>query len=127
MQIEIEDSALAAFNDPAKAEFTKATRMFADDLVEESIRLEASISSAGRTPQITSGVVADAALLLRRHLTRPRQKLRIKLLRIGAAVMSMVVGFTYNATRLQDEIYMVMFFIAVATAIFLVILSTMLE
>jgi hypothetical protein len=118
VHIEIKDSALAGFNDFARFELSKATRVFADDLVNESIRLEASSSSAGGTPQITSGVVADAAMILRRNLVRPRQKLGIKLLRIGAAVMSMVVGFTYNATRLQDELYMVMFFIVVATAIF---------
>ncbi|NML61629.1 hypothetical protein HHL21_11165 [Massilia sp. RP-1-19] len=127
MQIEIKDSALAGFNDLAKRELTKATLVFADDLLKESIRIEASNNSAGSTRQITSGMVVDAAMVIRRHLARPRQKLGVKLVRIGAAVLSMVVGFTYNATRLQDELYMVMFLVVAAMAIFLVILSTMLE
>lgn len=127
MQIEIKDSALAGFNDLAKVELTKATLVFAEDLLKETNRIEASSHSGGGSPQITSGMVADAALLIRRGLLRPKQRLGVKMLRIGAAVMSMVVGFTYNASRLQDELYLVMFLIVVALAIFLVILSTMLE
>lgn len=46
---------------------------------------------------------------------------------MGAALMSVVVGFVYNATRLQDRFYMVMFLILVAITIFLVLLSTILE
>ncbi|HEY0490832.1 MAG TPA: hypothetical protein VGD30_15080 [Telluria sp.] len=127
MQIEISDSALTGFNDLAKLELSQSTRVFAEDVVNETIRIEASRNSSGDTRQITSSMVADAAMSIRYHLTRPKQKFGVKLVRMGAALMSMVVGFVYDATRLQDEFYMVMFLILVAIAIFFVILSTMLE
>lgn len=54
MQIEISDSALTGFNDLAKLQLSKATLVFAEDVVNETIRIEAWRNSSGGPSQITS-------------------------------------------------------------------------
>lgn len=127
MQIDIDESSLSGFNNPAKAELKKTMLKFADDLLEESFRIEAAHNSASGDPQVTSSMVADAAILLRRGLAQPKKKLWNKVLRVVAAVLSLAVGFTYDAAKLQDKTYMLVFVIVVALAIIAVTISTMTE
>lgn len=127
MQISIDDKTLAGFNDPAKVELTKAATEFIEDLVKESNRIEATRNPSSGNPQVTSGMVTDAAVLVRRGLAQPKKKIGIKLLRIIAAVLSLAVGFTYDAAKLQDKTYMLIFVVTVAVAILAVTISTIME
>ena len=94
MQVDIDDATLTGFNTPARTELKKATLQFADDLLAEANRIDAGRNPAAGTPQVTSGMVLEAALLVRRGLVRPRKKNSVKLLRVCAAVLSLVVGLT---------------------------------
>jgi hypothetical protein len=127
MQIDIDEANLSGFNAPAKAELKKATLKFADDLLKEAYRIEASHNPAAGNPQVTSSMVMDAAILIRRGLAQPKKKLGIKLFRIAAAVLALVVGFTYDATKLQDKTYMLVFVVTVTLAIIAVTVSIILE
>lgn len=127
MQIDIDDKTIAGFNDPAKAELKKAGLEFLEELVRESNRIEASRNPSSGTPQVTSSIVIDAAVLIRRGLSQPKKRIGSKLLRIAAAVLSLVVGFAYDATKLQDKTYMLIFVIVVALAIIAVTISTIME
>jgi len=57
MQIDIDDATLAGFNTPARTELKKATLQFADDLLAEANRIEASRNPTAGTPQVTSGMI----------------------------------------------------------------------
>ena len=127
MQIAVDDTALAGFNDPAKAELEKAASGFIDDLIQESNRIEAARNPSAASPQVTSGMVLDAAVLVRRGLAQPKKKIGVKLLRIISAVLSLVVGFTYDTAKLQDKTYMLVFIVAVAAAIIAVTIATIVE
>ncbi|MEI7868981.1 MAG: hypothetical protein WCI11_13915 [Candidatus Methylumidiphilus sp.] len=127
MQIDIDDKSLAGFNDPAKEELKKSAIQFTEDLLKESFRIEASRNSSSGNPQVTSSMVSDATVLIRRGLAQPKKKLWVQLLRIAAAILSLAVGFTYDATKLQDKTYMLVFVIVVAFAIITVTISTILE
>jgi hypothetical protein len=127
MQINIDETTLPGFSIPAKNEFKKSTLKFADDLKKEAYRIEAFHNPAVGNPQVTSSMVTDAATLIRRGLSQAKQRLWLKLLRIAAAVLAMVVGFTYDATKLQDKTYMLIFVVIVALAIITVTVSTILE
>lgn len=127
MQLDIDDKSQKGFNDPAKASLKKATLQFAEELIKESNRIEASRNPASGDPQVTSSMVDDANVLVRRGLGRPRKKPGVKLFRIVAAVLSLVVGFTYDAAKLQDKTYMLIFVILVAVAIIAVTISIIME
>jgi hypothetical protein len=126
MQIDIDDTPLTGFNIPAKAEVKKATAQFAADPVAEANRIEGSRNANG-PPEVVSNMVVEATLLVRRGLSQPRKKYGLKLIRICAAVLSLVVGFCYDATKLQDKTYMLIFVLVVALAIVTVTIATIKE
>jgi hypothetical protein len=127
MQIDIDDTTLTGFNTPAKAEVKKATQQFATDLVAEANRIEGSRNANAGPPEVVSSMVVEATLLVRRGLSQPRKKYGVKLMRICAAVLSLVVGFCYDATKLQDKTYMLIFVLVVALAIVTVTIATIKE
>ena len=127
MQIEIDDATLAGFNTLARTELKKATLQFADDLLAEANRIDAARNPAAAAPQVTSGTVLDAAVLVRRGLVQPRKKIRAKLLRVCAAALPLVVGLTYDASKLQDKTYMMLFVLLVALTILSITISTLQE
>ena len=127
MQIDLDNRALEGFNEPAKAELNKAAKEFLTDLITESNRIEATRNPASGNPQVTSSMVADAAVLIRRGLARPKKKIGAKVLAVVAAVMSLVVGFLYEPTKLQDQTYMLMFVAVVAISIITITVSIIME
>lgn len=127
MQIEIDDTTLSGFNHPARAEMKRAMLQFAADLQAEANRIEESRNPNAGPPEVTSGMVVEATLLVRRGLNQPRKKIGVKLMRICAAVLSLVVGFCYDANKLQDKTYMLTFVLVVALAIVAVTISTIKE
>ena len=127
MQISVDEKALTGFNDPAKVELTKAANDFIEDLVKESNRIEATRNPASGNPQVTSSMVTDAAVLVRRGLAQPKKKLGGKIVRILSAVLSLAVGFTYDAAKLQDKTYMLVFVVVVALAILAATISIIME
>lgn len=127
MNIEISDSSLKGFNDQAKAKLSEATFEFVEDLIEESNRLESSRNTTGNDPEITSSMVNDAQVLIRRGLTQPKKGLGLKILRIVAAVLSLLVGILYDSTKLQSGGYMLIFIVVITAAILTVTISTIKE
>ena len=127
MQIQIPDQDLKGFNEKAKEKLSQATTEFISDLIEESNRLEASRNTTGDDPQITSSMVNDARVLLRRGLSLPKKGVGIKSLRVISAVLSLFAGMLYDTTKLQDSGYMLLFIVVITAAILTVTISTIKE
>ncbi|MBN1169387.1 hypothetical protein JXA63_05895 [Candidatus Woesebacteria bacterium] len=127
MQIQIPDQDLKGFNEKAKEKLSEATTEFVSDLIEESNRLEASRNTTGDDPQITSSMVNDARVLLRRGLSLPKKGIGIKSLRVVSAILSLSAGMLYDTTKLQDSGYMLLFIVVITAAILTVTISTIKE
>ena len=127
MDIEILDENLKGFNSQAKVKLSEATTEFAGDLIEESNRLESSRNTTGNEPEITSSMVNDAQVLIRRGLTQPKKGIGLKILRVVAAVLSLLVGVLYDSTKLQNGGYMLLFIGVITAAILTVTISTFKE
>lgn len=123
MDIEILDENLKGFNSQAKVKLSEATTEFAGDLIEESNRLESSRNTTGNEPEITSSMVNDAQVLIRRGLTQPKKGIGLKILRVVAAVLSLLVGVLYDSTKLQNGGYMLLFIGVITAAILTVTIS----
>ena|SRR5437867_4383030 len=125
MQIEVPDSDLKGFNEQARARLSAVTLKFAEDLVEEANRIETGRNTTQGEPEITSSMVHDAELSIRRGLGVPRKSRGSKILRVVGAVLSLAVGIVYNATKLQGAGYMFLFISVVTAAIICVTISTL--
>lgn len=127
MDIEISDNDLKGFNNQAKAKLSEAATEFIGDLIEESNRLESTRNTTGSDPEITSSMVNDARVLIRRGLAQPKKGMGLKILRIAAAVLSLLVGVLYDSEKLQSGGYMLLFIGVITSAILTVTISTIKE
>lgn len=127
MQIDIEERNLSGFNDHAKTALKKSISDFSEELIKESNRIESSRNPSSDSPQVTSGIVNDATVLIRRGLVQPKKKTRVVVCRIISAIFSLLVGIIYDATKLQDKIYMLVFIIVVVIAIISLTISIIME
>ena len=116
----IEDKDTEGFNPQAKVELKKSVDEFAKDLVREANRIETSMNTTAKGPEITSSIVYDAKILLRHKLSKPKIGILNKILKIAASVSCLLVGIMYQADKLKNSTgYMVFFIILITVAIIL--------
>jgi hypothetical protein len=127
MQIVIMDEDLKGFNSKAKEKLDESAKEFVGDLVEESNRIESASNTSGNDPEITSSMVNDARVLIRRGLSQPKMSMSVRVLRVLAAISSLVVGILYDPARLQNSGYMLLFIVVITAAILTVTISTIKE
>lgn len=127
MEIKISENDLKGFNGKAEAELAEAVAEFVGDLIEESNRLESSVNTTGDDPEITSSMVNNARVLIRRGLAQPKKGVGSKIFRVAAAVSSLLVGILYDPIKLQSGGYMFLFICVVTAAILMVTISTIKE
>lgn len=127
LDIRVDDADLAGFSDPAKEGVRKAGDDFIKHVINEANRLESAQNVGGGPVEITKAMVDNAALIQRHAFGSRKTPLSVKLLRIAAAVMSLVVGFMYDEVKLQDTGYMAVFVVFIAGAILITTLSTLKE
>lgn len=127
INIDINDSDLAGFNDQAKQELKTSIETFSDDLIAEANRIESSVNSTSQGPEITSSIVRDAKVLIRHKISKPKRNTLSILLKIGASVLSLVAGIMYQKEKLQDTTYLVFYIIVIALAILLTTISVIKE
>lgn len=127
MEIDIPDDDLKGFNAKAKEKLDESAKEFVGDLIEESNRIESARNTSGNDPEITSSMVNDARVLIRRGLSQPKKNMNVRLLRVVAAILSLLVGMLYDSTKLQDSGYMLLFIVVITAAILTVTISTIKE
>lgn len=127
INIDINDSDLAGFNEQAKQELKTSIETFSDDLIAEANRIESSVNSTSQGPEITSSIVRDAKVLIRHKISKPKRNAMSILLKIGASVLSLVAGIMYQKEKLQDTTYLVFYIIVIALAILLTTISVIKE
>ncbi len=127
MEITILEKDLKGFNEKAKEKLIEASKEFISDLIEESNRIESARNSTSNDPEVTSSMVNDAKVLIRRGIYKPKINIGVKLLRVAAAVFPLLVGILYDSTRLQNSGYMLLFIIVITTAILIVTISIIKE
>jgi hypothetical protein len=127
MQIDIPDGDLNGFNSKAKEKLDESAKEFVGDLIEESNRIESARNTSGNEPEITSSMVNDARVLIRRGLSQPKKNMNVRSIRVVAAILSLLVGMLYDSTKLQDSGYMLLFIFVITAAILTVTISTIKE
>jgi len=96
-------------------------------LIKEANRIEAGRNTANGPPEITQGMVNDAVVAQRHGLGVIQTNWWSKVLRILAAILSLIVGFMYDPIALQQQIYLVIFVLLIACAILTMTISILKE
>jgi len=127
IKIEVLDSELRGFNSQSRDELKANADRYISEVIREANRIEASRNTTNGDPEVTSTMVSEADMLLRRNHLKPRKSKWYAFTRVLAAVLSLIVGFLYDSTKLQDTLYMLIFILVVAAAIFAVTISALQE
>jgi hypothetical protein len=105
-------------NEPAKSRLRAAVEKYTNDLLEEAGRLEATVRTTQGNPEITSSIVGDADLYLRRGYRKPKKSGWFTFVQIVQAVSTLVTGILFNLQAFQTEqLYFLVFVIVLAVAI----------
>jgi hypothetical protein len=106
--------AASSLQGAAKGEFDRCVADFAKALLAEAQRLEAGQSSSG-TPEITSTMVRDANMLVRKNYHRPKKSAGYVASNLIAGAALVVVGVATN--HLDKQWAQIVFPIAVVVAL----------
>jgi hypothetical protein len=111
--LNVSEHLLKHLNAQARAEAKTKIETYASDLLEEASRLETASSANNAEPQITSSMVADADLLLRRGYRRARQTKLVLAGKIGAPTGALLAGFFTDAEKLKDPLMLFLFVVLI--------------
>ncbi len=111
----------------AQTALDEAVERYRTDLFTEASRLEAALNSAGKTPEITSSMVKDAELLIRRGYAKRPKSAWLLVCKVGSAVGGFATGILADAEKLKDPKTLVIFIIVLSTTIVATVVSAMKE
>lgn len=117
------DDATIHLNVRAVNEFETAITQFAEDLLRESGRLEAASKSTDGNPEITSTMVNDANILLRRGYVRQPKKPYLIASQLIATLGGFLVGLLADMDKLKDALTLVAFVILLTITITATVVS----
>jgi len=116
-QLTFADDSLKFFNDPAKTEFVRLVEQYGIDLISEAGRLESAGKSTQGNPEITSSMVKDADLLIRRGYSRRPKKPVLMFVQVVAAVGGFLTGILADAEKLKNTGLLIIFILFLAATI----------
>lgn len=109
LQVTVVDESTRYLNAPAEAEIEKRINQYAMDLLREAGRLEAAVNATGGNPEITSTMIADADLLLRRGFRKPRRSVGLILGKVFNPIGGMCAGMLADGDKLTNPVLLVLF------------------
>ncbi len=124
IEIRVEDADVEGFSIPAKEGVKKAGEEFIKRVINEANRLESAQNTNGGEAEVTAAMVDNASVIQRHAIGTKKAPWYIKVLRISAGVLSMIVGFMYDDVKLQNGTYMAAFVILMTFAVGTTIAST---
>lgn len=117
LQLTIPDEKTAYLNEPAKEELVAAIESYSDRLLREASRLEAATSTTGTDPEITSTMVRDADLLLKRAYRKPKKKPAVIVGEIVGPTTGLIAGMLANMKLLQSPVLFAIFIVLLAISV----------
>jgi len=117
LQIVVPDEDITYLNEPAVTELQSSIERYCDELLEEASRLEAASKTTRGDPEITSSMIRDATLLLRRGYRRPRKKPWLVVVQVVAPVTGVVTGLLADMELLKEPPILIAFVVFLSIAI----------
>lgn len=127
IHLKIDDVDVSGFSDPAKARLREAGENYILALIQEANRIEAGRNTGRGVPEVTQGMVSDAVIVQRQGLGSSPRTFWSKMVRVLAAVFSLIAGLMFDAQLMQSKLYVGVFLFVVAVAIITVTVSILKE
>lgn len=127
VELKIAEQATQHLNAPASGELKACVERYAADLLGEANRLEAATKSTDGGPEITSTMIKDADILLRRGYRRPPKGRVLIVAQLVATVGGFLTGLFADAEKLKSPIGFSVFVLALALTVTATVVAVMKE
>lgn len=117
MEFTIEKSKIEYVNPPGRLELQRIVEKYSADVLDEAGRLEAGLNTSGSRPEVTSSMLSDADLLLRRAYVRKPASRRFQAAQVGAVVGGIMTGMLADMALLQDPLILILFVIVLTVTL----------
>ena len=117
LEVKIPEESAKYLNERATGEFRGAVERYSSDLLREASRLEATAKSTGGDPEITSTMVKDADILLRRGYARPAKNPLLIASQLLATVGGFITGLLADTDKLKDATTLIVFVVLLTVTI----------
>lgn len=117
VEITVADDATKYLNTPAVAQLKAASEQYIQDVLQEANRLEAAGKSTKGNPEVTSSMVRDADMLLRRGYSKPKKSRSLIAAQLISTIGGFVVGLLADAEKLKNPTTLVVFVIVLGFTI----------
>jgi len=119
MEIIVSEDKVSHLSKQAKDEFSDSIQTYAEELIEEANRLEASTRVNGGKPEITRAIIKDAELYLKKYSLHSKPKSwGYTLLQIFSVLSILFTGGLFNIEKFKtDTVYLVIFLVILTVAI----------
>jgi hypothetical protein len=113
----IDDKATQYLNAPTQVELRASVERYAEHLLREASRLEAAAKSTQGSPEITSTMIKDADILLRRGYVRQQKDPVVIGAQVVSTLGSFVTGLFANSEALRQPTTLVLFIVLLTITI----------
>jgi hypothetical protein len=102
IEIDIDDTKLQNLSRNAYDQLISISKKYAEDILEEASRLEATRNSAGNTPEVTATIIRDAVDFANKY-RRPKKKVFIQvILQLLNFILTAFTGALFDIDKFND-------------------------
>jgi hypothetical protein len=127
LNIDLADELTRFLNAQAVAEAQSRLKTYASDLLREAGRLETTSRNSTADPQITSSMVADADLLLRRGYRQAPRSLWLVAGKIISPLGALAAGFFIDPDKLKEPLLLLALIVLIIVTVTATVLTVVKE
>lgn len=125
IEIDISNDKLQNLSTTAKTEISKVSKSYIEDVLDEASRIEESRRTTTGSPEVTAAIINDAVIFAKNYGIRKRKPRRYILMQIVAFISSIFTGGLFDTDKFKDTryviLFLVIFLVAVVSAVYLIL------
>jgi len=123
IKFEIQEEKVQNLSSNARSELESLSKKYAEDILDEASRIEASRRNQGAKSEITATIIKEADIFQKRFSIRKNKPWWIKIIQIVGFVATLITGSLLDTDKFKETNhviwFIVMLFISVATTVYL--------
>lgn len=125
IEIDISDDKLQSLSVTAKTEICKVSKAYIEDVLDEASRIEESRRTTAGNAEVTAAIISDAVVFAKNYGIRKKKPKRQIFMQVLAFVASTITGGLFDTEKFKDVgyviLFLVIFLIAVVSAVYLIL------
>ena len=117
IEIDISDDKLQNLSQTAKAEVTKVSKHYTEEVLDEASRIEESRRTSNSNPEITAAIINDAVVFAKTYGIRKRKPKKQTFMQILAFISATLTGGLFDTDKFNQTGYIILFLVVFAVSV----------